>query len=203
MKFTSLVLAFALFSCSSNDTKLDVELSNLHQQMQGSFNSENQSIQESSYFNISLHMYSIWEDKGYFLYVEQALNSMQDKPYRQRIYELKRTSDSTITSYIYKIPNDSLWVGEWKNENAFSTLSSDSLMLLDGCEVVLKKVGEKHYKGATGEKTCESVFNGASYAMSEVEITQGKVYSWDRGFDSEGNHIWGAEKGGYIFNLID
>lgn len=203
MKFTPLVLALALFSCSSNDTKLDVELSNLHQQMQGSFNSEDQSIQDSSYFNISLHMYSIWEDKGCFLYVEQALNSMQDKPYRQRIYELKRTSDSTITSYIYKIPNDSLWVGEWKNENAFSTLSSDSLMLLDGCEVVLKKVGEKHYKGATGEKTCESVFNGASYAMSEVEITQGKVYSWDRGFDNEGNHIWGAEKGGYIFNLID
>ena len=30
-------------------------------------------------------------------------------------------------------------------------------------------------------------------------MTEGRVVSWDRGFDAEGNHIWGAEKGGYEF----
>jgi len=30
-------------------------------------------------------------------------------------------------------------------------------------------------------------------------VTKGRVVSWDRGFDAEGNHIWGAEKGGYEF----
>jgi hypothetical protein len=25
------------------------------------------------------------------------------------------------------------------------------------------------------------------------------ILSWDRGFDANGNQVWGAEKGGYIF----
>ena len=37
----------------------------------------------------------------------------------------------------------------------------------------------------------------------EVEVTKGRVVSWDRGFDAEGNHIWGAEKGGYEFVKSD
>lgn len=45
--------------------------------------------------------------------------------------------------------------------------------------------------------------HGASYARSEVEILEDKVISWDRGFDAEGNYVWGAEKSGYIFNKID
>jgi hypothetical protein len=34
--------------------------------MQGLFNSEIQSQLDSTYLNISLHMYPIWEDKGDF-----------------------------------------------------------------------------------------------------------------------------------------
>lgn len=200
------VLVSIVASCTMN-TKNHIkennkEITELYGLMQGSFNSEKQSLEDSAYFNISLHMYPIWVGSANFLYVEQAVSSMPDKPYRQRIYQLEKTSDSTITSYIYKIPNDSLWVGAWKDTSAFNNLSKEQLQKLDGCEVVLKRLGEKHYKGSTGEQTCASNLYGASYAQSEVEITSDVVFSWDRGFDEQGEQIWGAVKGGYIFNKL-
>ena len=173
------------------------ELFNL---MQGSFNSEKQSIADSTYFNISLHMYPIWEDKGKFLYVEQAMNDAQDKPYRQRIYEIKMDDDNTFSSVIHMVPDAAAWVGKWRTPEAFDSLDVDKVMLRKGCDVQLKRLGDNHYKGATQNYTCKSTLRGAVYATSEVEITEDKIISWDRGFDAEGNHVWGAVTGGYIFD---
>ncbi|MFT7452655.1 MAG: hypothetical protein ACI9VN_003390, partial [Patescibacteria group bacterium] len=27
--------------------------------------------------------------------------------------------------------------------------------------------------------------------------------SWERGYDAEGNQVWGAEKGAYVFKIND
>ncbi len=129
----------------------DKELSELHKLMQGSFNSELQSQQDSSYYNISLHMYPIWKDQGHFLYVEQALNSMQDKPYRQRVYEITRITDSTFSSAVYALPNEKEWIGKWKTSKSFNKISKSDLILRDGCEVILKRLDKNHFKGSTGE----------------------------------------------------
>ncbi|RZN83915.1 MAG: hypothetical protein EVB12_00935, partial [Winogradskyella sp.] len=93
-----LVVATLCFSCKDKSeynreaSKITDNnyLDELYAVMQGSYNSEIQSQVDSTYYNISLHMYSIWEGKGHYLYVEQALNSMQSKPYRQRIYKLNK-----------------------------------------------------------------------------------------------------------------
>ena len=198
---TLLFLAIFISSCQSGP-KDDVELKELFSLMQGSFNSENQAKQDSSYYNISLHMYPIWKDKGNYLYVEQALNSMQQRPYRQRVYKVTRLNDSVFSSAIYTIPHDSLWVGKWKTPLDFDRITPEYLVERTGCEVLLKRLGENHYKGSTGIKTCESSLRGASYATSEVEINPTQILSWDRGFDSIGNHVWGAEKAGYIFDKL-
>ncbi|WP_299115261.1 chromophore lyase CpcT/CpeT [uncultured Winogradskyella sp.] len=207
-----LVLIISFLSCKNDvktDTtketiKEDTELKELFTLMQGSFNSEVQSQVDSSYYNISLHMYPIWEDKeGHFLYVEQALNRMQDRPYRQRIYEVTRASDSTFSSAVYKLDVDSLWIGKWKTPKAFDSISLKDIALKEGCEVILKRLAPNHYMGKTGDETCVSTMRGASYARSEVEILEDKIMSWDRGFDAEGNYVWGAEKGPYIFNKLD
>lgn len=208
MKKLSVLVSIAalLASCSHkhlSSTNDIVEIEELYELMQGSFNSAEQAAQDSSFFNISLHMYPIWEDRGHFLYVEQAVNSMQNKPYRQRIYELERVDGKTFNSHVYKIPNDSLWVGKWKTPKDFDTISKKDLIHLNGCEVVLKYISKNHFSGATGASSCESKLYGASYAHSEVTITPETVKSWDRGFDSEGNQIWGAVKSGYIFNKIN
>ena len=204
--FLILVLFTLVFNCKNEtapEAKEDKELKELFALMQGSFNSEIQSQVDSSYFNISLHMYPIWEDQGNFLYVEQALNRMQDRPYRQRIYELTRVSDSTFSSAVYALGVDSLWIGKWKTPKVFDSISLKDIALKKGCEVILKRISENHFMGKTGDTTCVSTMRGASFARSEVEILEDKVISWDRGFDANGNYVWGAEKGPYIFNKLD
>lgn len=200
-----LLVAFIAFGCKNSETKKDphANLKELFSLMQGSFDSETQSQVDTTYYNISLHMYPIWEGKGNYLYVEQALNTMQDKPYRQRIYEVTQINDSTFSSAIYKLPVDSLWIGKWKTPKAFDSLSVTDVTLKSGCEVILKRIEPNYYAGKTGDKTCESTLRGAAYATSEVEIFEDKIISWDRGFDSNNEHVWGAENGGYIFNKID
>ena len=201
-----LVISISIFSCK-NETKAkateDTELEELFALMQGSFNSEIQAQIDTTYYNISLHMYPIWENKGNFLYVEQALTSTPKKPYRQRVYEVKRDTDSTFSSAIYKLDADSLWIGKWKNPKTFDSISLNDIAIKEGCDVILKRVGPNHFMGKTGDDTCSSTMRGASYARSEVEILEDKIISWDRGFDADGNYVWGAEKSGYIFNKID
>lgn len=201
-----LILIISITSCKNEtkqELKEDTELKELFGLMQGSFNSDIQSQVDSSYYNISLHMYPIWEDKGNFLYVEQALTSMQNKPYRQRIYEVKRASDSTFSSAVYNLNVDSLWIGMWKTPKAFDSISINDIALKEGCEVILKRIAPNHFMGKTGDDTCVSTMRGASFARSEVEILEDKIMSWDRGFDADGNYVWGAEKGAYIFNKLD
>ncbi len=40
------------------------------------------------------------------------------------------------------------------------------------------------------------------YFSSNYALLTNKILSWDRGFDAEGNYVWGAEKAGYIFEKI-
>lgn len=202
-KIYLLLLGLVFVSCQSKKIEKDSELEELFALMQGSFNSENQFETDSSYFNISLHMYPIWEEQGKYLYVEQALNNMQNKPYRQRIYEVKRMTDSTFSSAIYTFSEESLWIGKWRNPGTFDSISINDVSLKPGCEVVLKRIGKHHYRGRTGDTTCVSNLRGASFARSEVEIFKDKIISWDRGFDAVGNHVWGAVKGGYIFDKLN
>ena len=192
-----------MFCCGNEGSKIENDVATeLFELMQGSFDSKNQSLTDSNYYDITLHMYPVWDNQGNFLYVEQSVSTMQETPYRQRIYEIKTSSDSTFTSIIYRLPNDSLFVGAWKDSSLFRDLKKSELKKLDGCEVNLKKVGKNHYLGATNEKSCSSVLYGAVYANSRVEIFNDKIISWDRGFDINDNQIWGAKDGGYVFNKI-
>ena len=204
--FPLIIILSLVFNCKNNtkpEVKEDSELKELFALMQGSFTSEIQAEVDSTYYNISLHMYPIWENKGHFLYVEQALTNTPKKPYRQRIYEVKRDSDSTFSSAIYKLDMDSLWIGKWKNPKAFDSISLNNIALKEGCEVILKRMAPNQFIGKTGDDTCISTMRGASFARSEVEILEDKIISWDRGFDANGEYVWGAEKAGYIFNKID
>lgn len=191
------LLSTLLFPQSEDD--LDTLLS----WMEGSFSSEEQSISDSSYFNISLEMKRIWDDRkdGYWLYVEQAVAQTKDKPYRQRIYNL-RYDDKSIVSTIFSLPNENLYVGGWKNTIVFENLSPDSLSTRIGCEVFIYRYDRNSFHGSTIDKNCTSNLRGATYATTEVLITKDKMVSWDRGFNDKGEQVWGATKGGYIFNKV-
>ncbi len=200
-KIVVIVFTIVLISCTSSKSKSDKINGNLNELvniMQGQYSSEAQSKRDISYFNISLRMIPIWKNKGHYLYVEQAMFSKQEKPYRVRIYKISQRGDEFV-SEIYTLKNEKEWIGKWKTPEAFEGLSETDLELKQGCEVVLKRISKNRFSGQTGAKTCASELRGASYATSKVTVTENEILSWDQGFDKNDQQVWGAEKGGYEF----
>jgi hypothetical protein len=198
MKATFTLLFLLNLSFVSYSQK-DVEV--LVDYMVGSFSSEEQAEKDSNYFNIELEMVQLWKDRadGPWLYIEQAVAESKDKPYRQRVYQLKKRNDRKIESLVYTISDPLRFAGDYKNEFPLLRLTPDSLILKEGCEVILYQADNGYFEGSTVDKNCGSDLRGASYATSEVVIYKDKMISWDRGFDESGNQVWGATDGGYIF----
>ena len=190
-----LVLNISSFSFAQRDVEALVEY------MVGSFTSKEQAEKDSSYFHIELEMVQIWKDRidGLWIYIEQAVAETKDKPYRQRVYRVKQRSDGKIVSIVYSIPDPLRFAGDYTKEFPLLRLTPDSLLIKEGCEVVLYRTDSGYFEGGTIDKNCPSDLRGASYATSEVMIDKDKMITWDRGFDKEGNLVWGATKGGYIF----
>lgn len=193
-------------SASSAETADLGSVSMLRDWMVGSFDSSAQAQTDPSYFDIKLHMVEIWKNRndGPWLYVEQAMAEAQDKPYRQRVYQLSPLGQGLYQSAVFEIA-DSIeaaqqYAGTWKDPNPLGTLGPNNLKRKDGCEVVLKYFPtENVFKGSTLAANCPSTLRGASFATSEITLVPGELRSWDRGYDAAGKQVWGAVKGGYIF----
>lgn len=201
MRSIFLIVVLTLTSNCFSQTEKDLDLLALW--MQGSYSSEEQSQNDSDYYNISLEMKKIWTDKysGYWFYVEQAVAEKKDQPYRQRAYHLV-IEDGLIKSKIYLLPNEKKFIGGWKNTDVFDGISPDSLDERIGCEVIITRQDEKTFIGSTVEKNCPSNLRGASYATTEVTISENTLISLDRGYNDIDEQVWGAKDVGYIFKKI-
>ena len=205
MKKIIIVFILAFLSVISSQAKTmklkKKDLQQLQRIMAGDFDNELQSKADTSFFNIKLHMKPIWTEEinGYWLYVEQAMATAVDKPYRQRVYHLYKQDDTTLVSKVYEIKNPSQYIGGWKDSGKTVNLSMDSLIDRQGCAIFLKKRKNNIYSGTTPWRECLSTFKGAAYTTSEVVIYKRKIISWDRGWDEKDKQVWGAVKGGYSF----
>ena len=173
--------------------------------MQGHFSSEEQSQTSRAFFDIRLHMTRIWPGAtdGVWLYVEQAMRSAQDKPYRQRVYRVVGLADGRARSDIYMLPGEAItFAGAWKDVNRFDGMKPTDLSIKDGCSVFLLPSGDGKYEGSTQGHECKSNLQGATYTTSEVKLDGEGMRSWDRGFDSGGKQVWGAVEGPYIFKRV-
>jgi hypothetical protein len=148
-------------------------------------------------------MVRIWDSRtdGPWIYVEQAMATAPDRPYRQRVYRLVERADGTVESLVYELANPAERVGAWRDPSRFDADSPGSLVLRDGCSIVLERAGDA-WIGSTNERDCESSLRGARYATSEVVLNEPGLDTWDRGFDAEGKQVWGATKGPYRFRRV-
>ncbi|AQK50009.1 Chromophore lyase CRL chloroplastic [Zea mays] len=56
------------------------------------------------------------------------------------------------------------------------------------------------YEGSTPPEGFPNNWSGASYCTSDLSIHKnGEVHIWDKGFDDEGNQVWGTKAGPYEF----
>lgn len=202
----ALALALALGGCASTrppQANAAERLDTLAAWMSGIFTSEAQSKADAEFRNVRLVMYPIWTDRtdGKWLYAEQAVVESLDKPYRQRVYHLMVLPDGSIESVVYLIPGDAtLLANAWQQPHFLENLRPDLLRQREGCEVFLTfDAAGREFVGGTQGTGCPSERAGASYATSEIAISDGVLVSWDRGFDKSGVQVWGATKGGYRF----
>lgn len=198
----ALLPAFA--ACRSNaPAKPDIEV--VRDWLCGSFSSQSQAQASGGEFlDIRLRVVPIWTARsdGPWLYVEQASATKLDKPYRQRVYRLRAQGDA-IVSEVHAFASEPLrWAGQWKDPWAFDAISPADLSEREGCAVVLRRVDEDGFLGATLDKDCPSELAGAAWASSEVLLKASGMSSWDRGFDSAGKQVWGSTKGPYLFERL-
>ena len=178
-------------------------LETLADYMTGFFSSLEQSLANPEYFDIHLHMVRIWPDRqpGYWLYVEQAVAGKN--PYRQRVYHVSEPSPRQFVSKVYELQNPETFVDAWTDPSRFDTLTPDSLIDRTGCSIYLVRNPDGSFSGSTRDRDCLSEMRGATWASSDVRITADQLVSWDRGFDDAGNQVWGAVKGGYVFDKLE
>ncbi len=180
----------------------DQSLLHLVELMSGEFDSLKQSKEDESYYHISLKMLPIWTElnDGYWLYVEQAVGNMLDKPYRQRIYHVTALGNDKFSSAVYELPDALAVVGGYERPELLAGISPQDLNLRIGCAVILTQISPNYFQGSTDNKTCLSQLRGATYAHSIVEITTAGIKSWDQGFDANDKQVWGAIDGPYVFD---
>lgn len=202
---TALTMIIALLSLSlaACDGAGPSGLDDLVTMMTGSFSSGAQAEADSSFFDIRLEMAPIWQGReglvGHYLYVEQAAAWALDKPYRQRVYHVTEEEGGVFRSMVYALPDPAAAVGAWSLDDPLADLSPADLVEREGCAVYLEPRPDGSYEGSTRDRECTSSLRGAVYATSEITIAADRIVSWDRGWDADGNQVWGAEKAGYVF----
>ena len=209
-KTLSLLITIIILTLSAGSVRAGVApdrvtIDTLIAWMTGSFSSAEQAAADSDYYDIRLEMVPIWREhsEGIWIYVEQAMASSLDKPYRQRVYFLTQIGDTAFKSEVFTFRTNPLqYAGEYKKEIPFDGLGPEILAEREGCAIYLDYDGKGAFVGSTRDPICHSNLNGARYATSEVRLTVTELYSWDRGFNAVKQQVWGAEKGGYIFKKI-
>jgi hypothetical protein len=167
----------------------------------GSFSSAEQARRDTSFFDIRLHIVPIWPGRkdGRWFYVEQAMASRPDRPYRQRVYRIGAADGGAVESAVFTLASPLRFAGAWRDRSPLAALTPDSLDTRDGCSVFLARTITGDFQGGTRGKDCASDLRGASYATSEVTLFRDRMVTLDRGFDAAGVQVWGSTKGGYEF----
>ena len=194
---TRLLLVVAISALAACHAPASTKVARL---LAGSYSSAAQAKADSEFFEVHLHMAPIWTARtdGRWLYVEQAMATALDKPYRQRIYNVTDAGDGAVLSMVYELPNAAERIGAWRNPDAFDADSPEGLTKRDGCVIRLAPNGDG-WMGSTNGKDCLSSLRGAAYATSEVRLFDGRIETWDRGYDANDQQVWGAKKGPYVF----
>ncbi|URE10100.1 CpeT/CpcT family (DUF1001) [Musa troglodytarum] len=167
-----------------------------------------------NYFNIRMLMCPAAEmvDGSRVLYFEQAFWRTPHKPFRQRFYMVKPCSkemkcDVELSSYAIRD------VEEYKNfcdrpmdqrpqpEEVIGVCLSDIAEHLTTIHLTRCERGKRClYEGSTPPGGFPNTWNGALYSTSELTVHRNsEIHTWDRGYDDEGNQVWGPKAGPYEF----
>jgi len=171
-------------------------------QLVGHFDSTTQSQDDWTYYAISLKhcpvdLPALGER---VLYVEQALADTPAEPYRQRLYTVEDLDAQAVTTRLFELPDPDAVINAC-DDPAAVTWDVEGLTELVGCGVVLAPTDDG-FAGSTVEDQCLSDYSGATYATAQVTLSPSQLTSWDQGWSSAGDQVWGATDGPYVFDRL-
>lgn len=167
----------------------------------GRYDSSAQAAADAEFRDIHLRIcpVSVPSLGAWVLYVEQAAAESLTAPYRQRLYvvEADPNDPDRAVSRVFELAAPEAAVGLCDAPDRLM-LTADAVEERPGCAVNLAWE-DGAFVGATHPTACLSTLRGASYATSEVRLTDEGLTSWDRGYDAGGVQVWGAVVGPYKF----
>ncbi|MDV3350093.1 chromophore lyase CpcT/CpeT [Leptothoe sp. LEGE 181152] len=140
------------------------------------------------------------EQYGIYLYQEQALTAHIESPYRQRFLYITLSKDATrVESHTFKPPIPETWTGLCQQ----ATPSIDTHALGELVCVVSLRPSTLGYVGSTPTEGCPVNLRGAVRLTNTIVLHQDGMDTWDRGFDANGEQVWGAEVEPYQYRWLD
>lgn len=137
-----------------------------------------------------------------FLYQEQALIDRLNQPYRQRLLHigLSETGDR-IESRSFRLANPQAWQGLC-NKPETQRLIPKTEVGQAVCTVFLKPQGS-NYIGETPPEGCPANYRGAVKITNQIILNSHGMDTTDKGFDANGNQVWGARNETYQFRRVN
>lgn len=143
------------------------------------------------------------QPEAIFLYQEQSLAQSLNQPYRQRFLEIKAIPNQPkVESKSFKANHPEAFIGFCdKPENERLLKLNDFYEA--GCSVFLKPFLSSIYIGETQAGGCLANVRGAVKITNTVILHSTGMDTWDRGFDAQGNQVWGAKEDSYEYRWIN
>lgn len=209
--FLFLAFGFVARVTAAQNARSDKEMKRVASWMTGSFDTfaqvEADEASDATYKHIRalVHVTPVsiaGMENGLAFYIENQASGDRPRPYRQRVYFMKRGADNKIVVEMYKIKDDKDFINAYQKTELLRKLTFERLIREDGCNMSFVKAGEDFFKGTAGEnKICKSSLRGSTYMMSHTDLSPTKWINLDQGFDDAGNSKWGPPPGtvGHIF----
>ncbi|XP_042503210.1 chromophore lyase CRL, chloroplastic-like [Macadamia integrifolia] len=173
------------------------------------FSRDQASRDPDNYFNLRMLTCPAADmDGSKVLYMEQAFSRTPQKPFRQRFYTVKpcpkeMKCDVELSSYAIRDAE------EYKNfcdrpkdqrplpEEVIGDIAEHlTTVYLKRCERGKRCL----YEGSTPPGGFPNSWSGATYCTSELSVLKnGEIHPLDRGYDDDGNQVWGVKGGPYEF----
>jgi CpeT/CpcT family (DUF1001) len=141
-----------------------------------------------------------------WLYQEQASTDTLAQPYRQRFLNIVASPYSqTVKSLSFKPVNPKQWVNFCDRAAGDRRILARDLGTLV-CSVFLKPqhdaAGAPLYQGNTPADGCPANVRGAVRIRNHIRLYRTGMETWDRGFDAQGQQVWGAKTEAYRYRKI-
>ena len=137
------------------------------------------------------------KDNAIYLYQEQGIIPNLNQPYRQRILELtaSEANEELVLSRSFKPDNLEAFIN-YCDRKGRTVLAQD--LGEEVCTVTLQPYFNV-YLGRTPSEGCPSELRGAVKVSNRIILHPDGMDTWDRGYNEEGEKVWGAEDKPYRF----